>query len=58
MRCKCCDTDNAEWVLDDWYCSDCSFVIYDTINDYFWEDAEEEHKDDTKSRTLPAQKKA
>ena len=36
MRCKCCDSDNAEFILDDWYCSECSFIIYDVINEDQW----------------------
>lgn len=42
MRCKCCDADNAEWVLDDWYCSECSTTIYETIQEYEWEEVGED----------------
>lgn len=42
MRCKCCDADNAEWVLDDWYCSECSTTIYETIQEYEWVEIEED----------------
>ena len=33
MRCKCCNEDNAEFILDDWYCSDCSSAIYEVISE-------------------------
>lgn len=31
MRCKCCDADYAEFILDDWYCPECSSAIYEVI---------------------------
>ena len=31
MRCKCCNEDNAEFILDDWYCYECSSAIYEVI---------------------------
>lgn len=41
MRCKCCDEDNAEFILDDWYCSECSALIYEIIQEYEWYEEDE-----------------
>ena len=42
MRCKCCDADNAEWGLDDWYCSDCAEAITEVIYEDSCTDTEQE----------------
>jgi len=33
MRCKCCNNPNTKFILDDFYCTKCSGVIWTTIRE-------------------------
>ena len=39
MRCKCCNREDSNPVLDDWYCRDCEVIIRKTAgHDFTLED--------------------